>query len=280
MRKASAITFVILALSSAALPAPGSAAVAASEAQAAFALSPSAYDPYAAGNVWTYRTTMVTVFSVGEGQTSKSGAVTTRGTMTTEIVSEQERRPNGDATYETRSTDRSRDDIPGSKEDVLVSESTDLVTKQGSYTLSTKASEQHGGASHKYDQPLFNYPSDIAVGSKWRIGTIWEDKLNYTDFAQVVGTETVDTPAGTFDDCLKVVITHNNMGGSMSGPSGGDVEIGSGQGVLTLWLAKGVGLVKADEISQLKFDDTAHGNVPVLLTSRSMKVLQPGYKVN
>jgi hypothetical protein len=265
MRKASAIIFIILALSL---------------AQAAFALRPSAYDPYAAGNVWAYRTTMVTVFSVGEGESSKSGAVTTRGTMTTEIVSEQDRRPNGDVTYDTRSTDRSRDDLPGAKEDVMVSESTDLVTKQGSYTLSTTAPEQHGSVSHTYDQPLFNYPADIAVGSKWRIGTIWDDKLNYTDFAQVVGAETVDTPAGTFDDCLKVVITHNNMGGSMPGPSGDDVQIGSGQGVLTLWLAKGVGLVKEDEISQLKFDDTVHGNVPVLLTSRSTKVLLPGYKVN
>ena len=265
MRKASAIIFIIMALSS---------------AQAAYALRPSTYDPYAEGNVWAYRTMTITVFSVGEGENSKSGAVTTRGAMTTEIVSEQERRPNGDVTYETRSTDRSRDSLPGSKEEVMVSESTDLVTKQGSYTLSTKAPEQHGGVNHKYDPPLFNYPADIAVGSRWRIGTIWEDKLSYTDFAQVVGTETVDTPAGTFDDCLKVVITHNKMGGSMPGPSRDDVEIGSGQGVLTLWLAKGVGLVKEDELSQLMFDDPIHDNVPVLLTSRSTRVLLPGYKVN
>lgn len=246
----------------------------------ALALRPSDYDPYAAGNVWQYRTTGLTVFSIGEGEKSKSGAVNSRGMVTTEILSEQERRPNGDVVYQTRTTDRSRDDIPDSKEDVLVTESLDLVTKQGSYTLSTKAPEQHGGKTHKYSPPLLNYPSDIAPGCKWTVGTIWEDDLHYTDVARVEGTETVETPAGTFDDCMKVVITHNKMAGSMSDESGAGVEIKSGKGIMVLWLAKGVGLVKQEEIGQIIFDDPAHDNLPVTLTSRSTKVLLPGYKVN
>ncbi len=246
----------------------------------ALAIRPSDYDPYAEGNMWQYRTTALTVFSIGEGETSKSGAVNSRGTVTTEIVSEQERRPNGDVVYQTRTTDRSKDDMPDAKEEVLVAESTDLVTKQGSYTLSTKAPEQHGGKLHKYEPPLFNYPADLKPGKTWVIGTIWEDELHYTDVARVEGTETVETPAGTFDDCIKIVITHNKMGGSMADDSGQSTEIKEGRGFMVLWLAKGVGLVKEEEIGQLMFDDSSHDNVPVTITSRSTKVLLPGYKVN
>lgn len=146
--------------------------------------------------------------------------------------------------------------------------------------MSTKMPEKYGGASHEYSPPLFNFPADIKPGSKWRIGTIWEDKLRYTQEARCVGRETVETPAGTFEDCLKVVIMHGKVSGTMPAPSGEDVPMKSGKGVDTLWLAKGVGMVKEVDISQMTFDDPRMDGAPIAMTTRQTTLLMPGYEVS
>ncbi|MDE0316684.1 MAG: hypothetical protein OXM61_17500 [Candidatus Poribacteria bacterium] len=60
---------------------------------------------------------------------------------------------------------------------------------------------------------------------------------------KILGTETVETPAGTFEDCLKVEFkTETEM--IASHPSGTGTEDLPGESVTTLWFAPNVGIVK------------------------------------
>lgn len=60
---------------------------------------------------------------------------------------------------------------------------------------------------------------------------------------KILGTETVETPAGTFEDCLKVEFkTETEMIASQ--PSGTGTEDVPGESVTTLWFAPNVGIVK------------------------------------
>ena len=67
------------------------------------------------------------------------------------------------------------------------------------------------------------------------------------EIGEVTGTETVDTPAGTFEDCL-IIEYHTNetteMAFSVPGAQQQDPEEREASTITTLWLAPNVGIVK------------------------------------
>lgn len=238
------------------------------------------YDPYAVGNKWEYNSTLFTIMSVGEWERSRSGNFELGGTETVEVDSEHERRPNGDVVYLLRVTQRLDDGKADTKDEESITETLDLIARDGSYTLASRNPDEYGGKWRKYDPPLNDWPADPAVGKAWKVGTIDEDNIRYTDHARIAGMETVDTPAGRFEDCLKMVITHTNMTGTLPLPDGGRYPIRSGKGIMTCWLAKGVGLVKMDDIEQIMCTMTkGQVEIPVTVTMRGTKELLPGYSV-
>lgn len=266
MRRLSVVASIAVAILWAALP--------------VLAARPTDYDPYAVGNTWEYRAESITVFSTGEGDQSRSGYVNSNGTVTTEVASEKEHRSNGDVAYLVRTTERYTDDLPDATEQETVAESLDLVSKQGTFTLAEKSPAQEGGQWHNYDKPLFELPVDLAVGKKWAVGISWQDTLRFQDEGRIVSKETIETPAGTFEDCLKVMLIHARVSGTMTIDGGKSLTVTSGKGMCTIWLAPGVGMVRQEELEQFIFKTSANANRSLTFTMKDTRELMPGYKVN
>ena len=241
------------------------------------ASGPTGYDPYAVGDRWEYSGSTITVISVGEGEQSRSQSFSSTGTQVTEIVSEKERRPNGDVVYLVRTVEKYTGDEPDAKEEETTSESLDLVSKRGSFTTAMRNLDESGGDWRKYDPPLFNLPADPSPGKKWTVGTVWQDTVKFTDRARIIARESLETPAGDFADCLKVVLMHDSISGKMALPDGKSWPVKSGRGMMTVWLARGVGIVRQEQIEQLIFDP---GDRPICITTKSVSELLPGYTIN
>jgi len=234
------------------------------------------YDPYAVGDRWEYSGSTITVVSVGEGEQSRSQSFSSTGTQVTEIVSEKERRPNGDVVYLVRTVEKYTGDEPDAQEDEATSESLDLVSKRGSFTTAVRTVDESGGDWRRYDPPLFNLPADPTPGKTWTVGTVWQDTIRFTDRGKIMARESLETPAGSFDDCLKVVLMHDSISGKMDLPDGKSCPVKSGRGMMTAWLARGVGIVRQEEIEQLIFDP---GDRPICITTKSVSELLPGYTI-
>jgi hypothetical protein len=94
-----------------------------------------------------------------------------------------------------------------------------------------------------FDPPIIYSPATFPIGNSQNFNSTVSysdgdglfDNGTITGISTVQGTETVVVPAGVFEDCLRIKITENYAlsGGSLSFTTD-----------YTLWLAKGVGIVK------------------------------------
>ncbi|MDE0636409.1 MAG: hypothetical protein OXI43_11230 [Candidatus Poribacteria bacterium] len=91
--------------------------------------------------------------------------------------------------------------------------------------------------SLKYE--LKGKPSELS-----KLGELPDTKFNFNlvEIGKVVGTETVETEAGTFEDCLKIKYHTKTTLAFSAAEEGGQNLIGDY--ITTLWLAPNVGIVK------------------------------------
>ena len=89
---------------------------------------------------------------------------------------------------------------------------------------------------------------------------------------KVLGTESIETPAGTFEDCLKIEY-QTYTGVAMFPDDAGDEDMNPpGESVTTLWVAPNVGIVKFHQ----KAEDIFLKIVPMpgIVTSTTVKTLE------
>ena len=240
--------------------------------------------PLAVGNRWEYSVIEMGIMSVEMDGESRSAETQAEGTCVDEIVGVKERRSNGDIVYEHRSVTKA--ESPSDEQAMeLTVDTLMLVSEKGISVLARKAAgmeDLFSGKWVEYDPPLVMFGAAMSPGKKWKIGNDRDGGLRMPIFAQVAGYETVTVPAGTFKDCLKVHIVCSRITGTMG--SGKDkATIKSGRSVDTVWIAPGIGVVKEDNITQMKmqFAPDESGCAPTMTgTNRQIKELQPGYKTN
>ncbi|MYB93996.1 hypothetical protein F4054_12050 [Candidatus Poribacteria bacterium] len=89
---------------------------------------------------------------------------------------------------------------------------------------------------------------------------------------EILGTESVETPAGTFEDCLK--IEYRTYTGMAIFPEEAEDEDADppGESITTLWVAPNVGIVKFHQ----KVEDILLKTVPIpaVVSSRTVKTLE------
>jgi hypothetical protein len=115
---------------------------------------------------------------------------------------------------------------------------------------------------------LLLLPENVAVDEEWDVNQVevnakmimegagvpeGEQSIDYTiiETGIVLGTETVETIAGTFEDCLKVEYrTETTADFTPPIPPADEDEVGPpGETVTTVWFAPNVGIVKLHQIS-------------------------------
>jgi hypothetical protein len=126
-----------------------------------------------------------------------------------------------------------------SEEYELRTSDTNGITMYGEYDV-----EEWGWRRSEYDPPLNYLAGEVSIGTK-KTGS---STMKYTDSegiseiegtifweTTVEGVEDVTVPAGTFENCLKIKIIYNMVSSDVSDTESGEI---------TMWLAKGVGMVK------------------------------------
>ncbi len=102
------------------------------------------------------------------------------------------------------------------------------------------------------EAPLFLLPNDIVVDEEWdanqfaaniRFEPVGSMDFTIIETGIVLDTETVETVAGTFEDCLRVVYRTETTAVLTPQPPPGEVDA-PGETVTTLWFAPNVGIVK------------------------------------
>ena len=240
--------------------------------------------PLAVGNKWEYSVTEIGVTSIGEGENSRSMQTESDGICVEDVVSEKERRPNGDVVYKHRSTTNMEAGLHTEANELTV-ESYLMASKDGISVIASRVLGLDELLSTKwveYNPPLMLFGTGISPGKKWQVGTVKEDKLRMPMTAQVAGYETVTVPAGTFKDCLKIYVTCGNVKGS-TGSGKDKATIKSGSSLSTVWVFPSIGVVKESSIVQMKMEFLPDEHGPAALmtgTQRKTKELLPGYKVN
>ncbi len=115
------------------------------------------------------------------------------------------------------------------------------------YEVNAESSEQHLflpipiSLNEEWDTSEFNATLEINVNDPSNSDA---DRMkidfSITESGTVVGKETVETPAGTFDECIKIEFrTETEIGVPISGENNPP-----GETVTTLWLAPNVGIIK------------------------------------
>ena len=124
--------------------------------------------------------------------------------------------------------------------------------------------------------PFYALPMPVPLNEKWKATQIKakikltpvppqdppEITLEFTivETATVVGTENVETPAGTFEDCLKIEYrTETEVAAVPSPETGSDPP---GESVTTLWVAPNIGIVKFHQKAEDIFLKTISTTMP------------------
>ncbi len=104
----------------------------------------------------------------------------------------------------------------------------------------------HKPDSTRYEPTLqvLKLPADS--GAKWIIGTMKMQGIFVGLTGQVLGRENVETPGGSFKNCLKTKSSSTSVSGGIQGASGLAMNVTGGEFSSTSWYAPGVGLVKQD----------------------------------
>jgi len=232
--------------------------------------------PLAVGNRWEYSVAKYGVMSFGEGEASRSAPMSAKGTCIEEVISVKEQRKDGPV-YEYRSTTKMEAGVR-MKPSTLIEDMLMQASKSGILVLASKArdlGDKFSDEWEKYDPSLILYASDMKPGTKWKVGTVREDNLRMPMEAEVVGTESVTVPAGTFPNCLKLYVTCSRVTGTV----GSGAELGtfkSGKSISTVWIDPDVGSVKEDLILQATMEFP--NGPPMTATERKIKELLPGFR--
>lgn len=132
-----------------------------------------------------------------------------------------------------------------------------------------------------YDPPLLYYnAAAAAAGQSWDVGEMRDGDTSAPTTARGAGRETVTVPAGTFEDCLKVVYSSDTASGVIQmWDKTFTVTSGRSRGVY--WIAEGVGVVKELEIATSVAQAEGPGGRPISVEAASCTVseLKPGYVV-
>ena len=124
--------------------------------------------------------------------------------------------------------------------------------------------------------PFYALPMPVTLNEKWKATQIKakikltpvppqdppEITLEFTivETGTVVGTENVETPAGTFEDCLKIEYrTETEVTAVPSPETGSDPP---GESVTTLWVAPNIGIVKFHQKAEDIFLKTISTTMP------------------
>ncbi len=124
--------------------------------------------------------------------------------------------------------------------------------------------------------PFYALPMPVTLNEKWKATQIKakikltpvppqdppEITLEFTivETGTVVGTENVETPAGTFEDCLKIEYrTETEVAAVPSPETGSDPP---GESVTTLWVAPNIGIVKFHQKAEDIFLKTISTTMP------------------
>ena len=124
--------------------------------------------------------------------------------------------------------------------------------------------------------PFYALPTPVTLNEKWKATQIKakitltpvppqdppEITLEFTivETGTVVGTENVETPAGTFENCLKIEYrTETEVAAVPSPETGSDPP---GESVTTLWVAPNIGIVKFHQKAEDIFLKTISTTMP------------------
>ena len=109
-----------------------------------------------------------------------------------------------------------------------------------------------GDAAQTSEQkaPMVMLPARVRPGDRWTVGTMQMGGLLIELSGEVLGFETVTTPAGAFERCLK--IAHRGTSSGKMTRRGRSVEVEGGTIEETIWFAPGVGEVKQQGQQSMK----------------------------
>ena len=108
----------------------------------------------------------------------------------------------------------------------------------------------HKPDSTRYEPTLqvLKLPADS--GAKWIVGTMKMQGILVGLTGQVLGREDMETPAGSFKNCLKTKSRSTSVSGGIQAASGLAMNVTGGEFSSISWYAPGVGLVKQDVTSR------------------------------
>ena len=204
------------------------------------------YFPLKSGNRKHYRATVTQNTSVG-GQSAMSNTAYFRNTE--EVVGQAKVYDKPAVLVRTTRVDS----IPGrptdeSKQAQLI-ENYYQTRPQGIFLLANfnlPADTGHKPDSTRYEPPLLVLKLPADSGVSWNVGTMKMQGILVALNAQVLGREDVETPAGSFKNCLKTKSSSTSVSGALQGASRLSMDITGGEFSSVSWYAPGVGLVKQD----------------------------------
>lgn len=128
------------------------------------------------------------------------------------------------------------------------------VRPQGVFLLANftlPADTVHKPDSTRYNPPLQVLKLATDSSANWKMGVMKMQGITVDLSAQIAGKEDVETPAGSFKNCLKVKSSSERVGGALEGIPGLTMTVNGGDFASTSWYAPGVGLVKQDVSTRL-----------------------------
>lgn len=156
------------------------------------------------------------------------------------------------------------------------------VDDKGLYINSTVSENGFDSApvAQAYSPPLFYFAANADKGKPWDIGVFRDRVLTEAFTAKSTGRETVLVPAGTFNNCLKVVYSSDGASGTFD-VAGVIFKPSGGRSVNVYWIAEGVGIVKELEVSISKADADGPDGIKFVMEGSSCTVseLKPGFTV-
>jgi hypothetical protein len=105
----------------------------------------------------------------------------------------------------------------------------------------------------RYTPPVLVLPADAAPGVSWTLDGVRQGELTLDLRARVTGVEDVSTDAGPYRDCL-VVRYEGTLSGKMQ-MGAEPFDVGGGRYLRTVWLARGIGIVREDTELELRLLD-------------------------
>jgi len=199
--------------------------------------------PCKAGNKWDYDCVKVLNARITfQGRTMATAKDASYGSATYEVASSDD--TGGEVLYDYHES-RKLKSVSGDTESMklLLKISNDESGLQIHYSSEDKP---HGRETDEqtYDPPLSYYnESDAAAGRAWDVGIIRDGDTACPMTGRGAGRETVTVPAGTFENCLKVVYSSDEITGTME-MWDKTFSITSGRTRGVYWIAENVGVVK------------------------------------